>query len=238
MSLSFSGRITSVDGSCVRLRSSSLRYKALPVKRGIRLLCAVALFAVGSIAQAALVTPSAGLHGRISPATPQSVETGDRAVFSVIADAGFTASVDGSCGGALVGTTYTTNPVTAVDCTVVATFAPLVVAYAVESTQLGGNGTVAPLTTQSVNSGSVATFSVTPNAGFAGRVGGSCGGVLANNTYTTNPISADCTVVVEFVALERAAGSVDTLKPWALLALVLGLAGFAMGGTRRMLLRE
>ncbi len=67
------------------------------------------------------VTPSAGANGTISPNTPQTVNSGATAIFTVTPNAGYTASVEGTCGGFLAGTTYTTNPVLA-SCTVIANF--------------------------------------------------------------------------------------------------------------------
>ena len=69
------------------------------------------------------VTPSSGANGSISPNTPQQVASGFTTQFTVTPDTGYTASVGGTCGGSLVGTTYTTNAITA-NCTVVATFSP------------------------------------------------------------------------------------------------------------------
>jgi hypothetical protein len=69
------------------------------------------------------VTPSAGANGSISPAMAVTVTQGNTAQFTVTPNSGFVASVGGSCGGALVGTTYTTNAITA-HCSVSATFAP------------------------------------------------------------------------------------------------------------------
>jgi hypothetical protein len=68
------------------------------------------------------VTPSAGANGSISPNTSQTINSGDTTAFTVTPDSGYTANVGGTCGGSLVGTTYTTNAVTA-NCTVSATFA-------------------------------------------------------------------------------------------------------------------
>jgi uncharacterized repeat protein (TIGR02543 family) len=68
-------------------------------------------------------TPSAGLNGNISPSTPVTVNHGLTTQFTVTADEGYTASAGGTCGGTLVGNTYTTNAVTA-DCTVMASFTP------------------------------------------------------------------------------------------------------------------
>lgn len=67
------------------------------------------------------VTPSAGANGTINPATPQVVNPGDTAVFTVTPNPGFTASVVGTCGGNLVDTTFTTAPVNQ-NCTVQARF--------------------------------------------------------------------------------------------------------------------
>ena len=69
------------------------------------------------------VTPSAGANGSISPSTPQTVNSGATTAFTVTPSGGYTASVGGTCGGSLVGTTYTTNAITG-NCTVSATFAP------------------------------------------------------------------------------------------------------------------
>ena len=67
------------------------------------------------------VTPSAGANGSISPNTAQTVSSGNIAIFTVTPSAGYVAIVGGTCGGNLVGTTYTTSAITA-DCTVAATF--------------------------------------------------------------------------------------------------------------------
>gem|GEM_PF-615807 len=68
------------------------------------------------------VTPSAGANGTISPNASQIVASGATSVFTVTPNTGFTASVGGTCGGTLVGSSYTTNAV-ALSCTVTASFA-------------------------------------------------------------------------------------------------------------------
>jgi hypothetical protein len=70
------------------------------------------------------VTPSAGVHGTISPATVQTLAANATATFTVVPESGYTASVGGTCGGTLTDAGYTTNPLQA-DCTVVASFAPI-----------------------------------------------------------------------------------------------------------------
>ena len=141
------------------------------------------------------VTPSAGANGTISPNAAQIVPVGDRASFVVAPAFGYSASVGGTCGGTLAGTTYTTNPVFA-DCSVSAAFTPLPT-YTV-TPLAGANATVTPNTPLTVISGQTTTFTVSPMAGYSVAVRGTCGGVLAGDTFTTNPVTRDCTVVVAF----------------------------------------
>jgi uncharacterized delta-60 repeat protein len=52
-----------------------------------------------------------------------------------------------------------------------------------------------------VDAGATATFTLTPDAGYQiDRIGGSCGGSLSGNVFTTAPLQADCTVEAVFVA--------------------------------------
>ncbi len=69
------------------------------------------------------VTPWAGSHGSIRPAEPQTVNRGSNVAFTVTPEAGYVASVGGTCGGELGGTTYTTDVITGA-CTVEASFFP------------------------------------------------------------------------------------------------------------------
>ena len=62
----------------------------------------------------------------------------------------------------------------------------------------GANGTITPATPQTVAQGSTITFTVTPDSGYTASVAGTCGGTLAGMTYTTNAITAACTVVASF----------------------------------------
>ncbi len=72
-----------------------------------------------------LVTPQAGSNGAFSPATPQTILFGDRAVFTAIPNSGFVANFGGTCGGSVGANVYTTNPISG-PCTVTATFVPAV----------------------------------------------------------------------------------------------------------------
>ncbi|WP_422843684.1 choice-of-anchor U domain-containing protein [Acidovorax sp. M2(2025)] len=62
----------------------------------------------------------------------------------------------------------------------------------------GSNGSIVPAGTQAVAQGASLTFSLAPQPGYAASVGGTCGGTLAGNTFTTAAIVADCTVVASF----------------------------------------
>jgi hypothetical protein len=61
------------------------------------------------------------------------------------------------------------------------------------------SGTIAP-PSQSVAHGATATFTLTPDPGYAiDTVGGTCpAGTLAGNLYTTGAITADCQVIAHF----------------------------------------
>jgi hypothetical protein len=50
-----------------------------------------------------------------------------------------------------------------------------------------------------VEQGAAATFTVTPEAGHTASVSGTCGGKLSGDTYTTNAITENCTVVASFI---------------------------------------
>ncbi len=67
------------------------------------------------------VTPSAGANGSITPTTAQIVSHNATTAFTVTANANYSASVAGSCGGALSDDTYTTEAITE-NCTVEASF--------------------------------------------------------------------------------------------------------------------
>jgi hypothetical protein len=67
------------------------------------------------------------------------------------------------------------------------------------STSAGSGGTISPSST-TVNSGSTATFTVTPNSGYSiASVSDNCGsGGSGTSTYTTGAITSNCTVTATF----------------------------------------
>ena len=87
-------------------------------------------------------------------------------------------NADSGTGGVVVGVTVTITP------------------------SVVGGGTISPAVAQVVDYNTATSFTVTPNSGYVlSSVGGTCGGTLVGNTYTTNAVTADCTVVATFVAL-------------------------------------
>lgn len=129
------------------------------------------------------VTPSADANGSISPNTPQTVNHGATAAFTVTPLPNYhIANVSGTCGGNLADTTYTTNAITA-DCSVEASFAPDLAKLTLNRAGAGtGTVTVSP-----------AGESVTPRNGTlinspiwtTGKYGN--GLSLSNGQYVTVP---------------------------------------------------
>jgi hypothetical protein len=163
------------------------------------------------------VTVTAGASGAISPSGTITVNSGANKVFTITPNTGYgvVTPVGGTCGGTLSGNTYTTKAITA-NCTVIAGFIPT---YTVAATA-GTNGAISPSGTVTVNSGANKVFTITPNTGYGvvTPVGGTCGGTLTGNAYTTNPITANCTVAPAFVpmtstVITASAGVNGTISP-------------------------
>jgi len=72
--------------------------------------------------------------------------------------------------------------------------------YTVTPSINGSGGAINPAAAVSVTSGASTSFQVTPNAGYTASVGGTCGGTLSGTTYTTNAVTANCTVVATFAS--------------------------------------
>jgi YD repeat-containing protein len=70
------------------------------------------------------------------------------------------------------------------------------VVYTVNSTS-GGNGSITPAV-RYVNHGLTTTFSLSPSSGYKISSVTGCGGTLSTSTYTTGPITANCTVTAAF----------------------------------------
>jgi hypothetical protein len=70
-------------------------------------------------------------------------------------------------------------------------------------------GSISPNLLQVVAGGENVAFTLTPNVGFVIQgVGGTCGGTLVGNTYTTLGVTANCTVIANFVTEQEAADAI------------------------------
>ncbi len=71
--------------------------------------------------------------------------------------------------------------------------------YTVTPSVTGGHGSISPNSQQRVDFNGVASFTLTPDAGYhVAAMGGTCGGTLTGNAYTTSPVTANCTVIASF----------------------------------------
>lgn len=152
------------------------------------------------------ITASAGAGGSISPSGSVSVNSGADQAFTITPDTGYQVSdvqVDGSSVGAV--TSYTFTSVTT-NHTINASFA--INQYTV-SAIAGPNGSLDTSTPSPVtaNYNSTASFKFDANAGYyVTSVTDTCGGAGYTNTsnavttytYTTPPITTDCTVIASF----------------------------------------
>ena len=73
--------------------------------------------------------------------------------------------------------------------------------YTVTPSVGAGDGTISPDTAQLVTQGSTATFTLVAGAGnVIDNVDGTCGGTLTDDTFVTDPVTEDCTVIANFKA--------------------------------------
>lgn len=161
-----------------------------------------------------LVSTSAGAGGTLSP-TSATVTDGSTTTFTVTPDSGFNIASISGCGGSLVGTTYTTDLVTAA-CTVTATFINASIpAHLVTATASSG-GTITPGSIV-VAQGTITSFTLAADAGHHIDDVSGCGGSLTGNVYTTGAINAVCTVNATFAPdpyfVTASAGTGGTISP-------------------------
>ncbi len=200
------GYSASVSGTCGGILVGNV-YTTAPITAD----CSVVASFIADDAATFTVTPSAGPNGSILPATPQTVADGATTSFTINADSGYHASVSGTCGGILVGNVYTTAPITA-DCSVVASFIADDAATFTVTPSAGPNGSILPATPQTVADGATTSFTVNADSGYTASVGGSCGGTLAGDVFTTGPVTADCDVLATFEALAQAPGAPTAVR--------------------------
>ncbi len=154
------------------------------------------------------------VNGMITSSTDPTVPHGSTTTVTGEANPGYYFASVAGCGGedqtnrdqSVTTFSYTTGPITG-NCTVTATFA--IKTYTVTpSAGVGGN--ILPGAPQTVEHGDTVQFIIQPESGYrVVAVGGTCGGTPGCNLFTTNPITADCTVVVEFSLIQKVLGIVD-----------------------------
>ncbi len=88
--------------------------------------------------------------------------SGNPAVFTIIPNTGYSAAIGGSCGGTLVGNTYTTNAITG-PCTINANFT---LNQFTISTSAGTGGSISPSSIAKVNIGGSQAYTITPSTGY------------------------------------------------------------------------
>ena len=145
-----------------------------------------------------VVPIAVGGHGTIDPGTNTLVKKNKTKRFKIKPDIGYHIGSVTGCNGTLVGSSYTTGPITQT-CTVTATFA--INSYIVTPAPKQ-NGGISPNTGQSVDYGNTASFTVTPETGYhiksVSGCGGTWDGIITGGTYTTGPITKNCTVKAAF----------------------------------------
>jgi len=174
------------------------------------------------------VTATAGSNGTITPPS-QTVNSGSAASFTVTPNTGYhVASVTGDTCTVTQGSgnTWASNAITQ-NCAVTASFAATT--YTVTATA-GSNGAITP-PSQTVNSGSTASFTVTPNTGYhvASVTGDTCTLTQGSGTtWTSNAITQNCAVTASFAAttytVTATAGSNGSITP---LSQTVGAGGSA-----------
>jgi len=149
---------------------------------------------------------ASGGGGTISPSVALKVPSKAISTLTATPNSGYkVASITGTGAGCATGkfdsstNTFTTGPASG-NCTVTATFTPTVTYTVTSSVSTGSStGTISPLGTSTANPGITKTFTLAPSSGYVtSSVGGTCGGTLSGNTYTTKAITANCTVVAAF----------------------------------------
>lgn len=130
--------------------------------------------------------------GSISPPSA-TVRHGERRNFSITANAGYLLAGVSGCNGSLNGNTYTTQALTS-DCQINANF----IALHHISTDTGSHGAIQPSSLNVVH-GSNASFTLSPDEGYTLESVTGCNGTLTDQGYTTDVLTAPCTITASFV---------------------------------------
>jgi hypothetical protein len=148
--------------------------------------------------------------GTVSPLTA-NVLSGGNTVFTAAPASGFVVDAwSGTCGGSDASqadkTGYITSAITQ-NCTVIVKFKALpankiAVSSAVAFVNGVQGGAISPAGNNPYDPGTTATFTATPDNGYAVDTwGGSCGGTANGTSYTTVALTTNCNVFVQFKSL-------------------------------------
>lgn len=148
------------------------------------------------------VTTTSNEGGQLSPAS-QFVGYGQTASVSVSVDTGYQLDNIEGCGGTLSGDRYQTGPISD-DCAITATFSRQI--FEVTATAASG-GEVTPQV-QQIEYGQIAQLEVTANEGHKIVTVTGCGGALTDNVYTTQPVTASCTIHADFEVMTYSVAAV------------------------------
>ena len=142
------------------------------------------------------ITPTAGAHGAISPATPQTVTSGSTPTFAITPDTGYKVAdvlVNGVSVGAVTSYQF---PAVMADRTISASFT--LQTFTITPTA-GAHGAISPATPQTVAYGSDATFTITPGIGYhVADVFVDGVSVGAVSSYTMHNVTANRTISATF----------------------------------------
>ena len=203
-------------------------------RRSVRVLLAVVLILVpvlvGVLAGAntesvaaegdAIITPSAGFGGAISPDTQQTVSTNTSLTFTIAPALGYDIAdvvLDGTTSlGAVTSYTFdNVNGVLAGTHTIDATFA--LQTFTITPTA-GAGGTITPSGAQTVNSGGSQTFTIAPNSGYhIVNVVADSTSLGAVTSHTFSSVTANHTISATFAidtyTITPTAGAGGTITP-------------------------
>lgn len=159
-----------------------------------------------------IVTATAGEGGVVSPALTDVEHHGRTVSLNLTPNPGYRVDTVTGCSGTLEELTYTTGPITE-DCSIDARFTRL--SYTI-ATDISAGGSIRP-TSRQVEHGAAATFTLEPAAGYVVEAVDGCGGGLDGNTYTTDTVTAACTITASFsrqqFTVSASAGSGGTVSP-------------------------
>ena len=158
-----------------------------------------------------------------------TVDYGTTTTKTITADNNYAITSVNGCGGTDPGQVdspydYTTGAIQG-DCTVTATFTPTHIVTV--DTGNSTNGSISTANPLNVIENAQASFTIAPNSGFIAAVDSSnCNATITNNTINTDPITADCTIVVSFTqgfTVNVVANSGGTVTP-----MIQGVLGDAL----------